>query len=605
MAWFLRAQLSRPNGSVTVNTMNFQPSRQPTGENTRSLLAQVLHQFRSAFIGVGLFSALINLLMLSGSMFMLQIYDRVLPSKSVPTLIGLSLIFLGLYAFQAILDLIRARVLVRIGSAFDESIAERVYGAVLKLPLKGARTADALQPVRDLDTIRNFLTGLGPTALFDLPWMPLYLGLCFVFNFYIGLAATVGAIIIVALTVITEITSRAPIRDVAKFGAARSVFAEASRVHSEVLHALGMTGRMGDRWREANAQFSDAQQRVSDVTGGLGSIAKVLRLVLQSAVLGVGAYLVIQQQATAGIIIASSIITARALAPVDIAIANWKGFGAARQSWRRLTSLLAALPVETEVLQLPKPSASLSVENVAVVPPGSKRTVVQGISFNLEAGSALGIVGPSASGKSSLVRALLGVWPASFGTVRIDGAELTQWSRDSLGRHMGYLPQDVSLCDGTVAENISRFETNPSSDAIIAAAQAAGVHELILTLPNGYDTAIGERGETLSAGYRQRIGLARALYGDPFLVILDEPNSNLDMEGELALTKAIRGVCERGGIVIVIAHRPSVLTAVDLVLAVVNGQTRAFGKRDEVLAPMHVVPNAHPAPNATPQRIVA
>ena len=278
----------------------FHPSRQSIGENPRSLLAHVLHQFRSAFIGVGLFSALINLLMLSGSMFMLQVYDRVLPSKSVPTLIGLSLIVLGLYAFQAILDLIRTRVLVRIGSAFDELIAERVYGAVIKLPLKGARTADALQPVRDLDTIRNFLTGLGPTALFDLPWMPLYLGLCFAFNFYIGLAATVGAIIIVALTVIIEITSRAPIRDVAKFGAARSVFAEASRVHSEVLHALGMTGRMGDRWREANAQFSDAQQRVSDVTGGLGSIAKVLRLVLQSAVLGVGAYLVIQQRGDGG-----------------------------------------------------------------------------------------------------------------------------------------------------------------------------------------------------------------------------------------------------------------------------------------------------------------
>ena len=510
-------ELSSSQRPVTVNTMNnFHPSRQRAGEDTRSLLVHVLHQFRSAFIGVGLFSALINLLMLSGSMFMLQVYDRVLPSKSVPTLIGLTLILLGLYSFQAILDLIRTRVLVRIGSAFDESIAERVYGAVIKLPLKGARTADAIQPVRDLDTIRNFLTGLGPTALFDLPWMPLYLGLCFAFNFYIGLAATVGAIIIVTLTVITEITSRAPIRDVAKFGAARNVFAESSRVHSEVLHALGMTGRMGARWREANAQFSDAQQRVSDVTGGLGSIAKVLRLVLQSAVLGVGAYLVIHQEATAGIIIASSIITARALAPVDIAIANWKGFGAARQSWHRLTSLLAALPVETDVLQLPKPSASLSVENVAVIPPGSKRTVVQGISFNLKAGSALGIIGPSASGKSSLVRALLGVWPASVGNVRIDGAELTQWSRDSLGRHMGYLPQDVSLCDGTVAENISRFETNPSSDAIIAAAQAAGVHELILTLPNGYETAIGERGETLSAGYRQRIGLARALYGDPF-----------------------------------------------------------------------------------------
>ena len=310
------------------------PSRQSNGENTRSLLAQVLHQFRSAFIGVGLFSALINLLMLSGSMFMLQVYDRVLPSKSVPTLIGLSFIFLGLYAFQAILDLIRTRVLVRIGSAFDESLSERVFGAVIKLPLRGARAADALQPVRDLDTVRTFLTGLGPTALFDLPWMPLYLALCFAFNFYIGLAATVGAIVIVTLTVIIEITSRGPIRDVAKFSAARSVFAESSRAHSEVLHALGMTGRMGARWREANTQYSDAQQRVSDVTGGLGSIAKVLRLILQSAVLGVGAYLVIQNEATAGIIIASSIITARALAPVDIAIANWKAFGAARQSWQ-------------------------------------------------------------------------------------------------------------------------------------------------------------------------------------------------------------------------------------------------------------------------------
>jgi ATP-binding cassette subfamily C protein len=565
----------------------------------------VLHQFRSAFLGVGLFSAFINLLMLSGSLFMLQIYDRVLPSKSVPTLIGLSLLVLGLYAFQATLDLIRARVLVRIGSAFDASIADDVYRVVIKLPLKGARTADALQPVRDLDTIRNFLTGLGPTALFDLPWMPLYLGLCFAFNFYLGITATVGALIIVVLTLITEVASRGPIHDVSKFGAARNQFADASRTHSEVLHALGMTGRMSSRWREANAQFSAAQQRVSDVTGGLGSVAKVLRLVLQSAVLGVGAYLVILGEATAGIIIASSIITARALAPVDIAIANWKGFGAARQSWRRLKALLAALPVESEIVQLPKPSTSLSVENVAVVPPGTKRTVAQNISFKLEAGSALGIIGPSGSGKSSLVRALLGVWPTSFGSVRIDGAELHQWSSDALGSHVGYLPQDVSLFDGSVAENIARFETNPSADAIIAAAKAAGVHELILGLPNGYETSIGERGETLSAGYRQRIGLARALYKDPFLVVLDEPNSNLDMEGEQALARAIRGVCERGGIVIVIAHRPSVLGAVDLVLALVNGQTRAFGKRDEVLTPMPVVPNAPAPPQRVPQRIVA
>ena len=341
------------------------------------------------------------------------------------------------------------------------------------------------------------------------------------------------------------------------------------------------------------------------MTGGLGAIAKVLRFALQSAVLGVGAYLVIQQEATAGIIIASSIITARALAPVDIAISNWKAFGAARQSWRRLNDLLTALPVETEVLQLPRPTAGLSVENVTVLPPGSRRPVVQDINFTLTAGTALGIVGPSASGKSSLIRAILGVWPASYGTVRLDGAELSQWSRTALGRHMGYLPQDVSLCDGTVAQNICRFEENPSSEAIIAAAKAAGVHDLILGLPMAMRRGSASAARFFRPGYRQRIGLARALYGDPFLVILDEPNSNLDTDGEVALAKAIRGVCERSGIVIVIAHRPSVLGVVDFVLALVNGQTRAFGKRDEVLTPIPIAPRGLPAPHKAPERIVA
>jgi ATP-binding cassette subfamily C protein len=577
----------------------------PLARNASSLLAHVLRQFRAAFMGVGVLSAFINLLMLSGSMFMLQIYDRVLPSKSIPTLVGLSILLLVLYSFQATLDLIRSRVLVRIGSAFDASLAESVYRALVKLPLKGARPTDSLQPVRDLDTVRSFLTGVGPTALFDLPWIPFYLGLCFAFNFYLGLVATIGAIIIAALTLITEVTSRGSITDVAKFSAARNSLADTCRAHSEVLCAMGMTERTSNRWCQANAQMSAAQQRAADSTGALGSLAKVLRLGLQSAVLGVGAYLVIHQEATAGIIIASSIITARALAPVDIAIANWRAFGAARQSWCRLNALLAALPEEADVLQLPKPSNSVSVETVAVVPPGSNRTVVQGVSFSLAAGCALGIVGPSGSGKSSLVRALLGVWPTAVGTVRIDGAELDRWSRDALGCCLGYLPQDVSLLDGTIAENIARFEKEASPEAIIAAAKSAGVHELILTLPNGYDTSIGERGEALSAGYRQRIALARALYKDPFFVVLDEPNSNLDMEGEVALAKAIRGVCDRGGIVVVIAHRPSVLGAVDLVLALVNGQMRAFGKRDEVLSPKAI--SAHPtlAPKQGGQRNVA
>ena len=573
-------------------------------EDAKSSLGVALQQFRHAFIGVGAFSALINLLTLTGSLFMLQVYDRVLPSKSVPTLIGLAIMVLGLYTFQAVLDLIRTRLMVRIGSGFDASLTERVYDSVLKLPLKAPRGAEGLQPIRDLDVIRSFLSSAGPVAFFDLPWVPVYLALCFAFHFYIGLTATIGAVVIIALTLLTEVFSRAPIRDASKFGAARATFAELSRRNSETLHALGMTGRMAALWRTANDQYSSAQERLSDVTGGLGSIAKASRMALQSAVLGVGAYLVIEQQATAGIIIASSILSARALAPADIAIANWKGFGAARQGWHRLTALLRFLPVEAEVMELPAPSASLSVENVTVTPPSSKRVVAQGVTFSLSAGQALGIVGPSASGKSSLVRALIGVWPVLQGKVRLDGAELDQWSCEALGRHLGYLPQEVSLCDGTVAENVSRFQTDVSSEPVIAAAKAAGVHELILALPKGYQTKIGENGEALSAGQRQRIGLARALYGDPFLVVLDEPNSNLDNDGDLALTKAIRGVCDRGGIVIVIAHRPSVLGAVDFVLALFNGQPRAFGKRDEVLTPVPVFPRV-PAPKEINQRIVA
>jgi len=576
--------------------ITYRPSAQSNRETNKSALARVLHQFRSAFVGVALFSALINILMLTGSIFMLQVYDRVLPSKSVPTLVGLALIVFGLYVFQAVLDLIRTRVLVRIGSAFDESLTERAYGAVLEMSRKGAHSSDAGQPIRDLDKVRTFLTGSGPVALFDLPWMPFYLAICFLFHWYIGLTATVGAVIVIGLTLLTGAMSRAPIRDASALGASRSAFAEASRNNSEVFHALGMSRRMSARWRAENEQFCKAQGRLSDVTGGLGAIAKVLRLVLQSAVLGVGAYLVIQQQSTAGIMIASAIISARALAPVDIAIANWRGFIDARQGWRRLSNLLAALPVEAGVLPLPKPTASLSVDNVSVVPAASKRIVVQGVTFNLNAGSALGIIGPSASGKSSLVKALLGVWPTIHGTVRIDGAELSQWSRDALGSHLGYLAQDVSLIDGTVAQNISRFEPAPCPEAVIAAAKAAGVHELILNLPNGYETKIGERGEVLSAGHRQRIGLARALYGDPFLVVLDEPNSNLDSDGEQALAEAIRGVCTRGGIVIVIAHRPSVLSAVDFVLVMSNGQVRAYGPRDEVLTPNPVIAPRQPTP---------
>ena len=359
---------------------------------------------------------------------------------------------------------------------------------------------------------------------------------------------------------------------------------------------MGMAGRINSRWGEANQAYLMSHQKASDVAGGFGSVSKALRMILQSAVLGIGAYLVIHEAASAGIIIAAAILVARALAPVDLAIANWKGFLAARQSWRRLNQLLTLLPAREAPMALPAPAASLMVEHASAVPPGGQKPVVQNVKFTLTSGQGLGIIGPSGSGKSSLVRLIVGVWPPAQGRIRLDGAALDQWSPEALGRHIGYLPQDVELFSGTVAENISRFEPNAASEAIIAAAQAARVHDLILSLPNGYDTEIGEQGHILSAGQRQRVALARALYRDPFLVVLDEPNSNLDSEGEEALTQAILGVRQRGGIVIVVAHRPSALASVDLVLVMAKGSAIGLGPKDEILSKVLApTPAARPA----------
>jgi PrtD family type I secretion system ABC transporter len=347
---------------------------------------------------------------------------------------------------------------------------------------------------------------------------------------------------------------------------------------------MGMAPRMGKIWGEANTKYLTSQQQTSDIAGGLGAISKILRFTLQSGVLGLGAYLVIQGQATAGIIIASSILVARALAPVELAIANWKGFVSARMSWRRLSDVLRGLETGIEPMTLPAPKASLVVENVSAGPPGVQKVVIQDVSFGLKGGQGLGVIGPSASGKSSLARLIVGVWTPMRGKVRLDGAALDQWSFAELGPNIGYLPQDVELFAGTVAQNIARFESDAPSDAVIAAAQAAGVHDMIVRLPEGYDTQIGEAGAVLSAGQRQRVALARALYRDPFLVVLDEPNSNLDADGDKALAQAIMKVRSRGGIVVVVAHRPSALAGVDQVLAMVNGRVHAMGPRDEVLA---------------------
>lgn len=549
-----------------------------------SELAAALAACRGAFIGTAAISGMSNILQLTGSLFMLEVYDRVLPSRSVPTLVGLIVLVSFLYAALGVIDAVRSRILARVGAALDEQLSGRVYDTLVQLPLRIGGRSEGNQPLRDLDAIRAYLSSLGPVALFDLPWMPLYLGICFIFHPLLGLTALAGAIILIVLTLMTEIMLRAPNKAATEAAIMRNSLAESSRRNAEVLTAMGMVGRMATRWGDANRQYMANQGRASDVAGGLGSISKVLRMMLQSVVLAVGAYLVIHQEASAGIIIAGSILSARALAPVDLAIANWRGFTAARSAWGRLNKLLVALPARAAPMALQPPTHGLSVEGVSGAPPGVQKVVVQDIAFKLEAGQGLGIIGPSGSGKSSLARLLVGVWQPLRGSVRLDGAALDQWSPDALGAHIGYLPQDVELLTGTVAQNIARFEPEPDNEAVIAAAKAVGVHDMIVRLPAGYDTSVGDYGAALSAGQAQRVALARAVYRNPFFVVLDEPNSHLDSEGDEALTRAILGVRERKGIVVVIAHRPSAIAGVDQIMVMNQGKAQAMGPKDEILA---------------------
>jgi ATP-binding cassette subfamily C protein len=552
-------------------------------ETAASQMAEAVRAGRGALAGVALVSALINMLYLTGSFFMLEVYDRVLPSQSVPTLIGLSVLVAMLYAFLGLFDLIRSRVLVRIGAALDARLSGSAFDILVRLPLVAGPRADALQPLRSVDQIRSFLSGMGPSAFFDLPWMPFYLAICFIIHPWVGWTATVGAVMLTAIAILTEALSRRSSGTVLRLGGRRHLLAEAARRNADVVASMGLSRHMRAAWSSASDQFVEHTRRVADVTGGLSALSKVLRMLIQSAVLGVGAYLVINQEATGGLIIAASILAARALAPVELVVGNWQGFLQARQAWRRLKDGFALLAGDVNRLELPAPRESVKVANLSVMPPGGGRVLVRDVSFELTAGDGLGIIGASASGKSSLIRAVVGAWPAARGTVRLDGATLEQWGPDEAGEHIGYLPQTVELFAGTVAQNIARFAPHADDAAVIAAAKAAGVHEMILGLPNGYETEIGEDGSTLSVGQRQRVALARALFGEPFLVVLDEPNSNLDLEGENALTQALTGVRQRGGIVIVAAHRPSALAATNVVLLMHEGGVRAFGPRDAIL----------------------
>jgi ATP-binding cassette, subfamily C, type I secretion system permease/ATPase len=539
--------------------------------------------FRGALVGVAVATGLINLLSLSGPLFMLQVYDRVLPSRSIPTLVGLALLVLVLFAFQGLLDMLRGRILLRIGRGLDEKLSPRAFEIVMRAPLAARPAGEGLQSIRDLDSVRSFVSSVGLAAFFDLPWMPLYVAVCFLFHPLIGFAVLFGALVVCSLTLITEGLTREASRASVALAAARHKLAEAARRNAALLQALGMRSRMTGQWMKANDAYLHSQQAANDMVAGLGSLSRVLRIIMQSAVLGVGAYLVINQEATAGVMLAATILAARALAPVELAIANWKAFVGARQSWRRLSDALTAVPPEQEWIALPPPAHGLRVTAVTLVPPGTGAAALHDVSFSLIAGNALGVIGPSGSGKTSLARALVGVWKPVRGTIRLDGATLDQWSPDALGRFVGYLPQEVELFEGTVAQNIARFEADAEPGKLIAAATAAGVHDIILRLPQGYKTEVGEGGTLLSGGQRQRIALARALYGDPFLVVLDEPNSNLDAPGEQALTKAIAGVRARGGIAIVVAHRPSAVAAVDHVLVLNEGRVHAFGAREQVL----------------------
>lgn len=546
-------------------------------------VAEALSDCRRAFWSVAVFSGFVNLLMLAGPLYMLQVYDRVLGSRSVPTLVALSVFLVGAYALQGLLDAVRGRVVVRAATLLDRDLSSSVHAAVVRIATQSRNSSDAHQPVRDLDQIRAFFTSAGPIAVVDLPWVPLFLGLCFLVHPWLGALAVVGGIVLLSLTFLTERGSRAPSRETSRYAGLRAGMIEADRSNSETVTAMGMTPTLAARWAEVNGSYLAAIGRSSDLVGTYGSISKVFRMLLQSAILGLGAYLVIAQELTGGAMIAASIMVGRALAPIESAIANWRTFLAARLSIRRLSETLSRAGAGRRCTALPAPCRSFDVEGVVVSAPGVRKPIVGNINFKLAAGDALGIIGPSGGGKTSLVRALTGVWPVTNGVVSVDGAAIDQWDPETLGRHVGFVSQSVELFDGTIAENIARMAVDPDSEMVIRAARAAAAHDMIVRMPSGYDARIGNGGAALSAGQRQRIALARALYGDPFLIVLDEPNSNLDNEGELALQQAIADAKARRAIVILIAHRPSALAVCDKVLYLANGTQQACGPRDEVL----------------------
>lgn len=567
--------LAQPQSRLNVRIQILSPTPLPP-------LLEALRTCRQSFIAIGLFSCFINLLMLVPSFYMLQVYDRVVSTGSHETLLMLTLIMTALLASTGALEWIRSRIMVRVGNQLDMRLSPALYEASFRLALQSGGRKSSAQPLSDMTALRQFITGNGLFAFFDAPWIPIYLAVMFAFHPWFGWFGLVSAVLLFLLALTNERWTKPLLQEANQDHLLSNQFTEKNLRNAEVVAAMGMLGNLRRQWQAINDRVLVSQSIASDRAGIVGAISKTFRQVTQSLILGVGAYLVIEQQISPGLMIAGSILLGRALAPVDMLIGSWKGVIAARGQYERLNQLLFSMTNEPARMTLPAPSGELSVDNLLLIAPDGKAPCISGLSFKLAAGSSLAIMGSSGAGKSSLARALLGIWHARAGHVRLDGADISQWPREALGPHVGYLPQDIELFEGSIAQNICRFgDVNP--EMVVAAAQLAGVHELVLQLPEGYDTTIGANGGGLSGGQRQRIALARAVYGNPRLVVLDEPNSNLDEQGEQRLLRTLQQLHNDGCTVVVISHRQSILQVVDRLLVLNNGELVAFGPTSKVL----------------------
>lgn len=570
--------------------------------NVKSDLEEALKLCKGAFLSAAGFSLLINFLMIIPSIYMLQVYDRVVATGNKSTLLMLTLIVIVLFITMAALEWVRSQILVKVSTRLEMLLNQRLFQIAFKQSLYSNGQRATTQPLDDLTGLRQFLTGNGLFAFFDAPWMPVYLALLFLFHPWYGWFSIFTAILLCIVAVATEKATTKMISEANNVSmATRAALAKNLR-NAEIIESMGMLGKIRQRWMVGAVKVLDLQAIASSRAGLLTALSKVIRLSSQSLILGLGAYLVIEREISGGLMIAGSILMGRALAPVDLIIGTWKGFITARDQYKRLNEVLLQMPADKEHMKLPDPEGRIQLENAVVVPPGSKVPVIKGINIGIEKGDIVGVIGPSGAGKSTLARAILGIWPTANGAIRLDGAEIFNWDREHLGNFIGYLPQDIELFEGTISENIARFgDIDP--EKVVAAAKMADVHELILRFPEGYDTVIGATGGNLSGGQRQRIGLARALYGNPVLVVLDEPNSNLDEQGEAALEKALLQLKQKQTTVIIITHRNNVLSKVDKLLILNDGLLAVYGPKDQVIAHLQkqqqqaqaAVPVAQPA----------